>query len=171
MPMGWDYVSELRSPARLFLSPMWWLSVESHGGIILTEENRRTRRKLVPEPLCPPQIPHGLARVWTWPLRVWSYCNMNIRVSSVILIAWTLTRRQMVRFLTSNSYSALWAFLSLVVFPAGRRNDCTYHRVFSVFSRLFGFGHLFRFPFYCEFRLEVKNLSHGRSPPEIKLFL
>jgi hypothetical protein len=34
----------------------------SSGGMILTTKNLRTRRKPVPVPLCPPQVPHGL----TW---------------------------------------------------------------------------------------------------------
>jgi hypothetical protein len=33
--------------------------------MILTRVNRRTRRKPVPVPLCPSQIPHGMARVRT----------------------------------------------------------------------------------------------------------
>jgi hypothetical protein len=39
------------------------MSMESHGVIILRGENRRTRRKPVPVPLCSLQIPHGLT--WT----------------------------------------------------------------------------------------------------------
>jgi hypothetical protein len=40
--------------------------VWSYRGIILTGENRRTlRKKPVPVPLCPPQIPHGLIRTRT----------------------------------------------------------------------------------------------------------
>jgi hypothetical protein len=36
----------------------------------LTGENRSTRRKPVPVPLCPPQIPHGLAGDRTRPSEV-----------------------------------------------------------------------------------------------------
>jgi hypothetical protein len=41
--------------------------MESHGVITLTGKDWRTRRKPVPVPLHPPQIPHGhgLTRVWT----------------------------------------------------------------------------------------------------------
>jgi hypothetical protein len=38
------------------------MSLERDDGMILTGENRRTRRKTCPVPLCPPQIPHGLTR-------------------------------------------------------------------------------------------------------------
>jgi hypothetical protein len=38
------------------------MSMENRGGLILTGENRRTGRKPVPVPLCPPQIQHGLTR-------------------------------------------------------------------------------------------------------------
>jgi hypothetical protein len=43
------------------------MSMESHGGITLTGKDWRTRRKPVPVPLHPPQIPHGhgLNQVWT----------------------------------------------------------------------------------------------------------
>jgi hypothetical protein len=42
------------------------MSLESDGGMILTGENRRTwRKKPVPVPLCPAQIPRGLSRVRT----------------------------------------------------------------------------------------------------------
>jgi hypothetical protein len=35
--------------------------MDSHGGMILTEENLiKLGEKLVPVPLCPPQIQHGL---------------------------------------------------------------------------------------------------------------
>jgi hypothetical protein len=40
--------------------PQMIMSMESHGGMLLTGENRRTRRKSVPVPLCPPQNQHGL---------------------------------------------------------------------------------------------------------------
>jgi hypothetical protein len=38
---------------------------ERRWNYILTEENRRTRRKAYPSPLCPWQIPHGLTRART----------------------------------------------------------------------------------------------------------
>jgi hypothetical protein len=39
--------------------PRWYEFGERQWNDILTEENRRTRGKAVPVPLCPPQIPHG----------------------------------------------------------------------------------------------------------------
>jgi hypothetical protein len=46
-PWG-ETVSELRPPTGLLFIPRWYMSMESHGGIILTGENRRTRRKTCP---------------------------------------------------------------------------------------------------------------------------
>jgi hypothetical protein len=37
-------------------SPRWYVSVESHGGMILTGKPKNSREKPVPVPLCPPQI-------------------------------------------------------------------------------------------------------------------
>jgi hypothetical protein len=41
------------------------VSMESHSGIF-DGKTEDLREKPVPVPLCPPQIPHGLAWVWTW---------------------------------------------------------------------------------------------------------
>jgi hypothetical protein len=38
---------------------------EAIGGIMLERENPSTRRKPIPVPLCPPQIPHDLTRTLT----------------------------------------------------------------------------------------------------------
>jgi hypothetical protein len=38
MSRGWYYVSELRPPACLLLIPRWYMSMESHGGVISTVE-------------------------------------------------------------------------------------------------------------------------------------
>jgi hypothetical protein len=46
----------------------WYMSVESHGGMILTGEIKELGERPVPLPLCPPQIPHGLTGVLTWDL-------------------------------------------------------------------------------------------------------
>jgi hypothetical protein len=35
LSMGWDYISELRPPTGLFLSPTWYTNMENHGGMIL----------------------------------------------------------------------------------------------------------------------------------------
>jgi hypothetical protein len=48
-----------------------YMSMESYGGIILTGENQRSRRKPDPEPLCPPQIPHGLTSGHTLSYSTW----------------------------------------------------------------------------------------------------
>jgi hypothetical protein len=76
---GWDYVSELQSPTGLLFMPQmiheygepWWSDID--GG---TEE---LGEKLVPMPLCPPQIQYGLTWTWTqtsmvrgWPLTTWA---------------------------------------------------------------------------------------------------
>jgi hypothetical protein len=66
----------LKSPTCLF-SILRYISMKSHGGMILTE----TQRKPVKVPLHPPQISHGLTQVQT-------------RVSAVKgrrLTAWTMT--------------------------------------------------------------------------------
>jgi hypothetical protein len=49
MSMGSDYVSELR-PLTGILFILRMIRMESHGGMIFTEENRRTRRKTCPSP-------------------------------------------------------------------------------------------------------------------------
>jgi hypothetical protein len=46
--MEWHDVSELRPPKGVLLIFQWYVSMDCHGGIILTEENRRTRRKIGP---------------------------------------------------------------------------------------------------------------------------
>jgi hypothetical protein len=61
MSVGWDDVSELRSPVYC-LSPR---SMESHSGMILTGKTEELGEKPVPVPLSPPQIPHGLTQVQT----------------------------------------------------------------------------------------------------------
>jgi hypothetical protein len=38
------------------------MTVESHGGMILTEEIKELEEKLVPVPPCPPQIPYEFTR-------------------------------------------------------------------------------------------------------------
>jgi hypothetical protein len=46
-------------------SPRWYMRMESRGGMMFIRENRRTRIKPVPVPLCPPQMPHWLTRART----------------------------------------------------------------------------------------------------------
>jgi hypothetical protein len=41
----WDYISELQPPTGHRSSSRWYMSMENRGGMILTEESRRTRRK------------------------------------------------------------------------------------------------------------------------------
>jgi hypothetical protein len=57
MSMWWDYVSELRPPRPIVLSPdnIWvWSLVDWYW-----------KRKACPSATCPPQIPHGLTRART----------------------------------------------------------------------------------------------------------
>jgi len=64
------------------------MSMESHGGMILTGETQELGEKPVPVPLRPPQIPHRLIRVRT-------------RASAVTgrwLTAWAMARP--IRFVT-----------------------------------------------------------------------
>jgi hypothetical protein len=46
------------------------MSMESHGGMILTKETKKRGEKPVPVPLCPSQILRGLTRVRTCPFAV-----------------------------------------------------------------------------------------------------
>jgi hypothetical protein len=46
--MGWDSVSELQPSTGLLSTSRWYMSMDSHGGMILTEENRRTRKRTCP---------------------------------------------------------------------------------------------------------------------------
>jgi hypothetical protein len=57
--------SHMDWPGRELGSPSDDICLWSPGGMVLTEENRRTRRKTFPGPLCSPQIRHGLNRTRT----------------------------------------------------------------------------------------------------------
>jgi hypothetical protein len=49
MTMGWDYVSELRPSAGIiFVSPRWYMSMGSNGGMMLTGVNWWTRKETRP---------------------------------------------------------------------------------------------------------------------------
>jgi hypothetical protein len=68
-------------------SPRWYMSIKSHGGMILTGKTEEHREKPVPVPRCPPQIPHGLTHVWTqastvrgWQLTAWPMVQAYISV-------------------------------------------------------------------------------------------
>jgi hypothetical protein len=63
MSMGWDYVSELRSPTDLSFIPH--MTRGSHGGMILTGQTEDIGDKSMPVPLYSPQILDGLTRVQT----------------------------------------------------------------------------------------------------------
>jgi hypothetical protein len=41
------------------------MSMENHGGMILTAKIEERGETFVPVPLCPPQIPHELSRLRT----------------------------------------------------------------------------------------------------------
>jgi hypothetical protein len=60
MSVGWDCVSELWPLVGLLLSPRRYMSVESQGGVVLTDEHQKLGGNPVPVPLCSPHIPHGL---------------------------------------------------------------------------------------------------------------
>jgi hypothetical protein len=45
MSIWCDYVSELRPPTGLLFIPRWYISMVSHGGMLLSWYNRRPRRK------------------------------------------------------------------------------------------------------------------------------
>jgi hypothetical protein len=55
------YGLSIASPIPQMIHEWIW----SSSGLILTGENQRIWRKPVPVPLCPSQIPHGLACAWT----------------------------------------------------------------------------------------------------------
>jgi hypothetical protein len=55
---GWTICPLVAAVQRHSLIPSKSI-MESQGGVIVTGESRRTRRKPVPVPQCPPQIPHG----------------------------------------------------------------------------------------------------------------
>jgi hypothetical protein len=57
-----NYSSELRPLTGLLFYPRRYMSIESHGGTILTQKTEEFRENPVPVPLCPPQYP-----TWTDP--------------------------------------------------------------------------------------------------------
>jgi hypothetical protein len=63
-------------------SSRWYMSLDSHGRMILTGETKELGKKPVPVPLYPLQIPHGLTRTRTWATAV--------RVRR--LMAWAMAR-------------------------------------------------------------------------------
>jgi hypothetical protein len=67
-----ETVSDLQPLTGLLFIPRWYIRYRSHGGMIVTGDNRRTHRKSVPVSLCVPQIPHGLthARIRASELRL-----------------------------------------------------------------------------------------------------
>jgi hypothetical protein len=48
MSMEWKHFSDLRPPTGLLVILQWYMSMEIHGGMILTGKNRRTRRETCP---------------------------------------------------------------------------------------------------------------------------
>jgi hypothetical protein len=65
MSVGRDYISELRPPVDLFFIPICHMSMDRHGGMILTGETLEIGEKPVPASLCPLQIAHGLTQART----------------------------------------------------------------------------------------------------------
>jgi hypothetical protein len=61
--VGWDWVHLIRRPLTgLLYQPRMIDECGAVGGMRIGKGNRNTRKKPVPMPLCPPQIPHDL----TW---------------------------------------------------------------------------------------------------------
>jgi hypothetical protein len=66
MLMEWDYVSEMWSPMGLSLiSQMIYVYGVSQWNDIDRAKLKNSRERPVSLPLCSPQTPHGLTRVWT----------------------------------------------------------------------------------------------------------
>jgi hypothetical protein len=61
-----EIMSEPRPPADLlFIAEVIYMSMESHGGIILTVKTEELGESPVPVPLCPPEVQNGLIRART----------------------------------------------------------------------------------------------------------
>jgi hypothetical protein len=65
MSMGWNHISELFPPTGLLFIPRWYMSVESHGEIILTGKTEKFREKYVSVPLRRPQNSNWMTRART----------------------------------------------------------------------------------------------------------
>jgi hypothetical protein len=76
---------------------LYQLRMTDEYGMRIDRENRHTRRKPAPMPLCPPQIPHDLTRDRT----------RAVAVESWQLIAWAMTRLREVYPCYIKSYLAL----------------------------------------------------------------
>jgi hypothetical protein len=90
MLMGWDYISELWLPDDIWA---WRTIVELHW----QRETEGLRKKPVPVPLCPPQIPHRLIKVCIWASTVrgrWLTAWTTTQSSSHILILHIILRFQ-----------------------------------------------------------------------------
>jgi hypothetical protein len=73
MSMGWDYASELRPLTGLLFTPRWYMSIESHGGMIATGENswfvHQSSLAILPAShLVAKQEEHG-RKCWTLPTK------------------------------------------------------------------------------------------------------
>jgi hypothetical protein len=82
-------------------SQRWYMSMEKHGGIILTGEAKELRGKPVPVPLFPPQIAHSVTRAWT----------RASTVKSRPLTAWAMARPR---------YQLSWLKIFVVFFSSSR---------------------------------------------------
>jgi hypothetical protein len=72
--VGWDWVHLVRRPlfGLLYHPRMLHDECGAVGGMRIGKGNRSIRRKPVPVPLCPPQIPHDLNWARTWAAEVGS---------------------------------------------------------------------------------------------------
>jgi hypothetical protein len=69
-PLGWSWSKSTFTEVTIGLlyQPRMMMDdneCRAYGGV-LCKENRSTRRKPAPVPLCPPQIPHNLTRARIW---------------------------------------------------------------------------------------------------------
>jgi hypothetical protein len=82
MSTGWDYISELRPPMGILFMTKLYMSMESHGGMILTGENEISGRNFCPSVSLTSHIPHGLTRAQT----------RASEVTGRLLTVWAMTR-------------------------------------------------------------------------------
>jgi hypothetical protein len=72
MSMLWDYVSELRPPSGLLFIPRWYMSMESHGGMILTGENSWLVHQSSLA-ILPAESSSSKQEIWEKGMRIWPF--------------------------------------------------------------------------------------------------
>jgi hypothetical protein len=89
MSMGWDYVSELR-PSRAYCSfPMWYISMEDHGGMISTGETPDSSTRSLWQ--CYEQTPSSKSR-GTWQTMNLAFENLCFTLRSDFLTCCNILR-------------------------------------------------------------------------------